>query len=175
MANPIDIVTAKVKGAQRGMEARREGLIGVFQTLARQHGEATALIARLKADPDKRQALWPTIKLELEAHEQAELQTVYPALARHRELQDLVERHGREARQLDDMIERLDSMTADDDEWMTLLVTLGETVLAHAAYEENDIFPTALRSIGADRAKQLDETYRSAHKTIETSLEHAVH
>jgi hypothetical protein len=175
MANPIDIVTAKVKGAQRGMEARREGLVGVFQTLARQHGEAAALVDRVKGDPDKRGSLWPKIKIALIAHEQAELAAVYPALAHHRELQDLVERHGREARSLEDMITRLDSTTVDRDEWMSLLVSLGETVRAHAAYEEDDIFPTALEAIGAHAAKQLEDAFKAAYKDLEASLEQAVH
>jgi hypothetical protein len=175
MANPIDTAAAKAKGMQRGMEARREGLVGVFLTLAKQHGEAGALLDRVKDDPSKRESLWPKIKIALVSHEKGELKVVFPALARHIELQPYVEQHAREAKQLDDMIARLDSLAIESDEWMSVFVTLAGTVVAHAAEEDTVIFPRSLQFIGADRAKELDDAFKSAQNDVESSLKKAVH
>ena len=117
MANPIDTLAAKVKAAQKGMEARREGLVGVFHTLAKQHGEASALIERLKNDASKRDALWPKIKLALLAHEKAELEVVYPVLADYPAMKAFVAQHAREASDLEAMILRLDDRSIVGDAW----------------------------------------------------------
>ena len=176
MANPIDTVAAKARGVQQGMEARREGLVGVFHTLAKQHGEAAALFDRVKNDASKRESLWPTIRLALVSHEKGELKAVYPALARHEQLQPFVEQHALEAKQLEDMIVRLDSRFIEsDEEWMTLFVRLGDTVRAHAAEEENEIFPKALKFIGPDRANELDDAFKSVQKDVESAIKKAIH
>ena len=80
MANPIDIAVSKAKGMERAMEARRDGLVGVFQTIAGQHGEVASLIDRIKDDVRKRDSLWPRVRAALLAHEQAEIKTVYAVL-----------------------------------------------------------------------------------------------
>jgi hemerythrin superfamily protein len=175
MANPIDTISAKVKGAQKGMEARREGLVGVFQTLAKQHGEVAALIERVNNDTSKRDALWPKIKVMLLSHEKAELKAVYPKLARYNELQVYVEQHAQDATQLEQMIGRLDVVAIASDEWMSLFVSLGDAVLAHAGMEEAQIFPIAVQTIGEDRAKELDDDFKSAFKDIEGLLKKTVH
>jgi hypothetical protein len=147
----------------------------VFQTLAKQHGEAAALIDRVKNDAGKREALWPKIKVALVSHEKGELAAVYPALDRFAELKEFVAQHGREAKELEDMINRLDSMSIETDAWMSLFETLGDTVLAHATEEENEIFPVAMNAIGVDRAKDLDDKFQAAQKTVKTTLEKTSH
>jgi len=170
MANPIDIAAAKAKAMEKSLDARRSGLVGVFQTLAKQHGEASALIERVKNNPDKREALWPRIRVELLSHEKAELKAVYPALGIHSDLREYVEQHGREAKELEQMIDRLETTSMDAAEWMSLFDTLGDTVLAHAHEEETEIFPSALETIGHDQAKKLDKDFAAAQKAIGSSL-----
>ena len=175
MANPIDTISAKAKGIQKGIEARREGLVGVFHTLAKQHGEAGALLDRVKGDASKADSLWPKIKIALVSHEKAELQVVYPALARHNELQVFVEQHARDAQQLEDMVVRLDAMAVASPEWMSLFASLRAAVLTHASTEESEIFPEALQFIGENRAKELDDAFKSVQRDVESSLKKAIH
>jgi hemerythrin superfamily protein len=175
MANPIDVMVSKAKGMEKSMEARRDGLVGVFQTLAKQHGEAAALIDRVKEDSLKRESLWPKIKVALVSHEKGELKAVYPELAKHDALKPFVAQHAKEADELSAMIDRLDTMSMDAREWGSLFGTLASTVVAHATEEENEIFPIALNAIGVDKAKELDAAFKDAQKEVETTLKKTQH
>ncbi|HEX4452320.1 MAG TPA: hemerythrin domain-containing protein [Kofleriaceae bacterium] len=175
MANPIDILAAKTKGFEKSMEAHRDGLIGVFRTLAKQHGEASALIDRIKNDAGKRESLWPKLRVALMAHEHGELDAVYPALERYHALKPLAQQHGEEAKQLEATIQRLDSMTIDSDEWGSVFGTLADMITSHVAEEENEIFPVSLNAIGTDRANDLDTAFKAAHKKAEADAERTTH
>jgi Hemerythrin HHE cation binding domain len=175
MANPIDILVAKTKGMEKAMEASRDGLVGVFRTLAKQHGEAGALIDRIKNDAGKRESLWPKLRVALMAHEHGELDAVYPALAHYHALKQFVQQHGKEATQLEATIQRLDSMSIESDEWASVFGTLADMVTSHVAEEENEIFPQSLNAIGADRAKELDDAFNAAHKKAEADAQRTSH
>jgi len=157
------------------MEARRDGLVGVFQTIAGQHGEVASLIDRVKADPRKREALWPRIRVSLLAHEKAELKVVYPVLGRYSELDQHVTQHAQEAQQLEDVITRLDAMTLQGEDWMTLFESLAELVVSHANEEENEIFPASINAIGQDRAKDLDDKFKASFKDFKSAYEKVTH
>jgi hypothetical protein len=175
MANPIDIVVAKARGFEKSMEAHRDGLLGVFQTLAKQHGEAASLIDRVRNDASKRESLWHTIEVALVSHERAELEAVYPVLEVEPQLRPYVERHAREADELTALIDRLNVTPISSDDWMIVFDELGDAVVAHAAEEEHEIFPAALAAIGDTCAKQLDDRFKAAHKRVRASLEKARH
>jgi hypothetical protein len=175
MANPIDILAAKTKGLEKAMAARREGLVGVFRTLAKQHGEAGALIDRIKNDAGKRESLWPKLRVALMAHEHGELDAVYPALEHYHELKQFTQRHGEEAKALEATIKRLDALSIESDEWGSVFGTLADMITSHVAEEENEIFPVSLDAIGSDRAKDLDDAFKAAHKKAEADAERTTH
>jgi hemerythrin superfamily protein len=175
MANPIDIAVSKAKGMERAMEARRDGLVGVFQTIAGQHGEVASLIDRVKDDARKREALWPRIRVTLLAHEQAELKRLYPVLDRYAELEPFVAMHAEDARRLTELIDRLDAATIYDEDWMGLFEGLADMVIEHANEEENEIFPSAINAIGPDRARDLDDKFRASFKEFRASFEKMTH
>jgi len=171
MANPIDVVVAKTKGAEHAIKAHHDGLVGVFTTLAKEHGEAAALMERVSADPSKRESLWPKIRIALATHEKGELKAVYPVLDRHATLKPLVAQHAEEAAELDKMIAHLDGTSIESDEWGSLFATLARAVVSHAAEEENDIFPAAMNAIGVDEAKRLDKAFKDAKARVATLLQ----
>jgi Hemerythrin HHE cation binding domain len=175
MANPIDILAAKTKGLENAMEAHRNGLVGVFRTLAKQHGEAGALIDRIKNDSGKRASLWPKLRVALMAHEHGELDAVYPALERYHALKQFVQRHDDEAKQLESTIQRLDSMSIESDEWGGVFGTLADMIASHVAEEENEIFPQSQSAIGDDRARDLDDAFKAAHKKAAADAERTTH
>src|SRR6185312_1641483 len=110
MPRSIDVAAAKAKGVEKAIHARRDGLVGVFQTLMKQHGEVSALIDRVDKTPEKRESLWPKIKVALLSHERGELEVVYPAMNRYHALKQIAKQHNEEASQLEDMIEQLDAI-----------------------------------------------------------------
>ena len=166
MSNRIDTVVAKGKGLIKGLRARRDGLTGVFRTLAEQHTEVATLIERLEADASKRATLWPKIRIELLSHERAELSEVYPVLREHAETTALADRHEAEAQELEDLIYELDDEDIESEDWGAVFDQLAGTVLDHAEEEEKLIFPVAQRVIGEMRAKELVEPFLTAKRMI---------
>lgn len=171
MSNHMDTLISKGKGKMKAMQARLDGVVGVFKTLTEQHGEVEALLSRVKHDADKRQDLWPKIRTELRSHERAEVQEVYPALRdRHQEpLSALADQHDAEATELEQLIRRLDLIEITSDAWGKLFEQLVDTVVTHATEEETEIFPLAQSVLGEARAKQLDKKFLAAKQRIALS------
>lgn len=159
MSNPMDQLISKGAGKAHEIKARSQGLIGVFETLAEQHGEAGSLLKRLKADPSKRESLWPTIRAALVAHEQGELREVYPAMREYSELLPFAERHEGEASQLSTLIDHIDGLETSSPRFTDLLNKLIGLVEAHVAEEEGQIFPKAIEVMGEARAKELEPKF----------------
>ena len=166
MANPMDQVISKGAGVAHEIKARMDGLVGVFATLAEQHGEASALLGRAKADEGKRSELWPTIRAALKAHEQGELREVYPVLRQYAELRALADRHETEATVLNQTIDQMDAHGPKSSQFAVLLDKLISLVVAHATEEEKQIFPKAQDVIGDARAKELEPRFVAAAKQI---------
>jgi hemerythrin superfamily protein len=160
----MDSMIAKGTGTAKAVEARLRGLVGVFKTLAEEHGEAGALLKRMKSDPAKRAELWPKIRQELLSHEKGELREVYPVLREYAETRALADRHDREANELSATIERLQAAGFESAEFGPLLDRLIDLVEHHVQEEERDIFPKAQDAIGADRARELEPLFLSAKK-----------
>lgn len=160
MANRMDSLVSKSIGKMKGVRARLEGLVGVFRTLAEEHGEVSVLLRRLQERPEKQLELWPLIRRELLSHERGEQRVVYPVLHQYAETQALAEQHDQEAAQLESMIDRLDRATID--EWPSLYNQLVDTVVRHAKEEETEIFPIAREVIGDATAKDLDDRFLAA-------------
>ncbi len=169
MANLMDQVISKGAGLAHELEARMDGLVGVFDTLAAQHAEAGALLKRAKADEGKRPELWPTIRAALKSHEQGELREVYPVLREYPELQAFADRHETEASQLSQTVGQMDALDPRSMQFAALLDRLIGLVEAHVAEEEKQIFPTSQRVIGAARAKELESRFLATAKQVEQS------
>jgi hemerythrin superfamily protein len=167
MPNPVDTMISKGKGAIKSIQARLEGLQGVFRTIAQQHGEVSALLKRVEHDADKRQDLWPKIRMELLSHEHAELREVYPVLRQHAATRALADHHDADARELEQMIARLDRLDIESEAWGALFSELTDAVVAHAAEEEQVIFPAAQEAIGEVLAEDMDRRFLAAKRQLE--------
>jgi hemerythrin superfamily protein len=166
MPNRMDSMIAKGTGTAKAVEARVRGLVGVFKTLAEEHGEASALLKRVKNNPAKRADLWPKIRQELVSHEKGEMREVYPVLRANPETSALAEHHDTEAGQLSALIDRIHATDMASDEWGQLLDQLISLVEHHVHEEEHDIFPKAQEAIGADRARELEPRFLATKKQI---------
>jgi len=171
MPNPMDTMISKGKGVMKTVEATFEGLRGVFRTLAKQHGEVSALLQRAKAgDAEKRRELWPKIRVELLSHERAEVREVYPVLRQREATRPFVDRHDQDAREMDHMIARLGVLDIDSDAWSTLFCALADIVIAHAEEEEATIFPAAQAAIGEVLTSELDRRFLAAKQQLADAL-----
>jgi len=146
---------------------RGDGLLGVFSTLAEQHNQVAAMLAQLQQDPSTRDAQWPMVRRELVSHEHSEVRELYPVLRQYEALRALADHHDEEARELDALIGRLDTLDIDSNEWGDVLDTLVTTVLHHAKEEEEqNIFPAAQEAIGEARAIELDAKVQLAKQQL---------
>ncbi|MEO7733024.1 MAG: hemerythrin domain-containing protein [Kofleriaceae bacterium] len=161
---------SKGAGVVEGVEARLHGLVGVFKTLSEQHGEAGALLKRVKSDPDKRSELWPKIRQALVSHEKGELAEVYPVMREYAELRSFCDHHEAEAGQLSVQIERLQATAMSTETWTQLFDQLCEMVERHVQEEQNQIFPKAQEVIGAARAEQIGPLFLATQKQIAGTL-----
>jgi hemerythrin superfamily protein len=163
----MDQILAKTKGAAKSVRARIDGLHGIFATLAKQHGEAGALLDAVKGDAQKRADLWPKIRTALVTHERAEMRVLYPELRMHDSLRALANSHDAEAAELERMIHDLDEVDIASDTWGNLFSRLADTVVRHAGEEEREIFPRAQNVLGKDRALALDPKFLATQKSLE--------
>jgi hemerythrin superfamily protein len=152
MPNRFDSMLSHGKGAVKQFQARLEGLVGVFATLARQHGEVSALLERCRGHRDRRAGLWPEIRKQLLAHERSEMRVLYPELRLHDATRTLADHH--------------DAEPIASDVWGQLFEKLIEDVVFHAREEEKQIFPTAQKTLGDARAKALDAPLLAANRQM---------
>jgi len=170
MPNRMDSMIARGTGTAKAVKARLRGLVGVFETLAEQHGEIGALLKRVNNDPAKRAALWPTIRQELISHEQAELREVYPVLRALAATRTLAERHDAEATELSILIDRIHQTDVVAAVWGPLFERLTSMVEHHVQEEEHDIFPKAQDAIGVDRARELEPRLLAVKQQIAATV-----
>jgi hemerythrin superfamily protein len=166
MPSRIDSMLSHGMGKVKAVKARLSGLVGVFATLAEQHGEVAALLERAKHSDDKFAELWPKIRRELISHEKAELREVYPALRANDTTRELANRHEAEATQLEQLIEIIDELAIRSPARREEFEQLVELVLYHAREEETDIFPRAQEALGKQRAEELKERFLTAKQQI---------
>jgi hypothetical protein len=168
MPNHVEKAASEVFGAVKAAKATLENLHGVFRQLAREHGEVTALLLRVKmtSDVDVRREIFPTIREELLSHEKGELAEVYPAFMQHEELAGYAEMHQREAGTLERMLQRLTGMPYDDAQWGPAFAELTSTVEHHTKEEEDDFFPAASKILGKDAAEQMKTRYLAKKSAV---------
>jgi hemerythrin superfamily protein len=170
MPNRMDSMLSHGMGKLKGAKARISGLVGVFKTLAEQHGEVTALLERAKSSDAKFTQLWPTIRRELLSHEQAEVRELYPLLRVHAETVPLADRHDAEAHQMEELITSIDGLAIGSSERRAVFQRLIDLVVQHARDEETKIFPKAQEVLGKDRAISLEATFLAAKEQLAKAL-----
>jgi hemerythrin superfamily protein len=158
------------KSKTAAVDARLDGLRGVFRTLAQQHREVATLLQRAKSTAAERRALWPQIRTALLSHERAEVREVYVVLRQHEATRVLAYHHDQEAEALEQLIERLTAMDIASPAAEPLFAELAATVMAHAIQEEQSIFPAAQSALGDARAEALEPALLSTQQQLERTV-----
>lgn len=163
MPSPLEHAAREAR-ASGALGARGKGLTGVFVNLAEQHKELSRLLRRAESlsDVEQRRDAWSRLRRELLAHEKAELEVVYPALADHAEISDIAERHAEEALELEETIHEIDAVGCAAVNWSTLLLGLIAQLEEHIEDEEHEFFPMAIEAIGEDQAERLQQPFFSS-------------
>jgi hemerythrin superfamily protein len=166
MPNAMERAASEVMGVAKDLKAGLKGLTGVFMHLMEEHGKVGALIKRvsLSTDDAVRAKLYPTIRMELQAHEKGELEVVYPALAEFPATAAIASEHRDHASEIDAAIAELDVLAFSSPSWAPAFERLAKLVTEHVKLEESSYFPRAQKVLGEARAKQMLPAFEAAKK-----------
>jgi len=172
MPNILEQTAAKAAGKMGAIKAAISGLDGVFRQLAEEHKEVATLFARatVSSDAEKRAEIWSAIRQQLTAHENAELEIVYPEFEMHASLMDIVREHEADADHLEALIANVDAAPITGPQWESAIKELQAVVLRHASREEKEYFPRAQEVIGERRVEELEELYIASKETLLQSM-----
>lgn len=172
MPNALEKVVAKGMGKAKEINARLEGLTGVFAHLAEEHGEVSALLSRLRAsdDAEKRDDLWNTIRIELVSHERGEVTAVYPVFRQHSALAALADAHDREAGELETAVNALDGTDFTSDGWEEKVEQIIALVKHHVVEEEHNYFQVGQKTLDEKTVDQLEESFHRAKEAAKQEL-----
>jgi hypothetical protein len=166
MLNRVDSILSHSYGKVKAVRARLSGLVGVFAYLTEQHGELLALMQRARVNNAKFTELWPTIRVELISHEQAEDRELYAVLRGRDATRALADHHATQVAELEHLIGRVDALSVGTPEHAAVFRRLREAVIRHVHDEERDTFPRAQQALGKDHAESLATAFRRAKKNI---------
>lgn len=114
------------------------------------------------SDRDRREKLFTALKEALIKHAHAEEKVFYPPLREKQQSHDMVEHGIDEHHTVENLLQKLDGIPADSDDWIDALQNLKEKVQDHVREEEGDIFPKAQQLLGDDKLNQMQEQFEEA-------------
>ena len=141
--------------------------MNAIQFLKQEHQKAKAEFRKvLNAPPDERGELWETLAPELKLHEQIENACLYEPLARDAQGGDETlarwqREHQQEVEKVEDLMDEIEDLDAEDDEWLDTVKEVHASLEAHIQEEEGTIFPRISRVWDGSRldqaGRQLEE------------------
>lgn len=131
----------------------------IYEAIKRDHDKARRMIATLSAtgesDGGRREALFPDLKNELLMHQHVEEAVFYAWLEAEGDTRADALEAKNEHHIVDTLLEELDVMTKDNDEWTAKFGVLKEVVEHHMEEEEEEFFGRARAVIDADLARKM--------------------
>src|SRR5215510_5480579 len=96
-----------------------------------------------ESDTAEMARIFDQVKQEITVHAQIEEEFFYPAVekAEEEDAEELVRECHEEHRIVNQLIEELSGMTADDEQFCAKMKVLKDAILHHAEEEESEIFP----------------------------------
>jgi iron-sulfur cluster repair protein YtfE (RIC family) len=121
-----------------------------------------------------RARLFQAIREELEVHSDIEEEIFYPAMkdSSSPELRRLALEAFEEHRLVDDLLEELQDLTPNDEEFESKLDVLREQVLRHAESEEREMFAEAKKAFEKESLDQLGRDLAKRRRALETQPAH---
>lgn len=131
----------------------------IYEAIERDHDKARRMIATLSAtgesDGARRVALFRDLKNELMMHQHVEEAVFYARLEAEEDTRADALEAKNEHHIVDTLLEELDVMTKDNDEWTAKFSVLKEVVEHHMEEEEEEFFGRARAVIDADLARKM--------------------
>ena len=141
----------------------------IFALLQQDHQTVAALFDEIASaeDTDDREKIFGRLKEEVLRHKEAEERTFYAALSMIPELGDRIEEAMEEHVDAEELLEEIDGLDVDEEEWAATLAELKEEIEHHVAEEEGDIFAQAKEHLTEDQLKKLGKEFALEKKRLE--------
>ena len=147
----------------------REGLaVDIYALLKQDHERAKGLFEKINGSEDgrERDKLFQELRRELLLHKEAEERTFYAALSNLPEISDRIEEAMEEHVDVEELLEELDGLDSEDDDFAAQLEELREEVEHHVEEEEGDIFEQARKLLDETQAKKLAREFQAEKDKI---------
>jgi hemerythrin-like domain-containing protein len=129
--------------------------------LEKDHKKMKSLLGELEETTrrasKKREELFATIRVELEAHETIEEEIFYPTLKQHPKAKDVVLEGYIEHHVADLIVNELASAPTTDEDWGARAKVLKETIEHHIEEEEGEMFKIARQVLDREELVDLGE------------------
>ena len=139
-------------------------MTSIFQALRDDHDLQRRLIGELvetQGDSRDRIELFSRLKAELSAHADYEERHFYVPLMQDDLTQDKARHSVAEHKDLDDLIERLESYEWSAPQWLLTCRELEHQLLHHLEEEEREVFQLAGKVLSEDQKRELAQSYQS--------------
>ena len=144
--------------------------MNAFELLKEDHKRVAAIFEKLEPTTERalktREELFAKLKNELEAHTQIEEQIFYPALKQEEETRDITLEGIEEHHVVKTLLEEMEAMPVDSEEWTAKLSVLKENVEHHVEEEEDEMFPKARKVLPKEKIEELGTRIEAAKKKL---------
>ncbi len=138
-------------------------MTSIFHALRDDHDLQRRLIAELvetEGDSDDRDTLFSRLKAELSAHADYEERYFYVPLMKDDLTQEKARHSVAEHKDLDDLVERLESYDRSSSQWLITCRELEHELIHHLDEEEHEVFQLAGKVLTDSEKTDLAESYR---------------
>lgn len=132
-----------------------------FQLLKKDHEKVAGLLKKLDETTERgvktREELFGKLKTELEMHAHIEETIFYPALMKEKKTEDITREALEEHQVVKTLLQELDTLPKDDEQWGAKLTVLKENIEHHVEEEEGDMFKQAQKVLGKEESDELGD------------------
>jgi hypothetical protein len=170
---------AKAAGAAKKAMAIVQGRVGILATLAKEHGEVAALLARARKTKDhpkgreERRDLLRAIRRELLSHAFAEEKTLYDRLMGIERTRGRAIHAAEEHAQIEALLEGLSALDVESASWPEVCAELADKVHHHVREEEHELFALADEVFETTELEQIDEEFKREKQVLVEKLSEA--
>ncbi|MEZ5933540.1 MAG: hemerythrin domain-containing protein [Alphaproteobacteria bacterium] len=136
--------------------------MSIYEKIEQDHANHRTLLNKLvetEGDSEDRRRLWKAFYYDVKAHAAAEEETFYSKLMEDPDGQDDARHSVAEHKEMDDIMEELQSMDFSNPGWLTRFKTLKHDYEHHIEEEENEIFAKGRDVFDENEAARIGERF----------------
>lgn len=134
----------------------------IYEDLKRDHDRHRALLERIAATPadgEEREALFESLRQELQAHAAAEEESLYATMLGCPDLRDEARHSVSEHKEIDDMLGGLVELDTQSGDWIEKFKEMRHRYLHHIEEEEEEMFPAASEQLSHKAEERIADVF----------------